>query len=93
MFSVDVIDVQPMAERKLKLRFSDQQVGIVDVDSIVGEYSGVFSPLLDPGFFQQVRVNDDLGTIMWPNGADLCPDVLYAHATGRTRELLAFSEP
>jgi hypothetical protein len=30
----------------------------------------VFEPLrADPQFFRQVRVDDELGTIVWPNGA------------------------
>jgi hypothetical protein len=31
----------------------------------------------DPGYFNQVKVDDELGTIVWPNGADIDPDVLY----------------
>ena len=29
------------------------------------------------GFFAQVRVDDELGTVVWPNGADLDPLVLH----------------
>ncbi len=39
--------------------------------------------MLDDQFFQQVSVNPELGTVTWPNGADLCPDVLYSFATGK----------
>ena len=42
----------------------------------------VFEPLNDPGFFSQVRVDDDAGTIVWPNGADLDPLVLHSKVTG-----------
>ena len=27
--------------------------------------------------FRAVRVDEELGTIVWPNGADIDPDVLY----------------
>jgi hypothetical protein len=38
----------------------------------------VFAPLRDdPEVFRAMRVDDQLGTIVWPNGADICPDVLY----------------
>ena len=38
----------------------------------------VFEPLLnDPQVFRAMCVDEELGTIVWPNGADICPDVLY----------------
>jgi hypothetical protein len=43
-----------------------------------GELHGpVFEPLADPDFFAQVRVDNELGTVVWPNGADLDPLVLH----------------
>ncbi len=30
----------------------------------------------DSVVFRQVRVDPALGTLVWPNGADICPDVL-----------------
>jgi hypothetical protein len=48
----------------------------VDIAKLV-PFDGVFEPLNDPSFFRQVTVNPDVGTIVWPNGADLCPDTLY----------------
>ena len=37
----------------------------------------LFEPLrLDPDLFGQVKVDEELGTITWPNGADLVPDAL-----------------
>ncbi|HTB49677.1 MAG TPA: DUF2442 domain-containing protein [Solirubrobacteraceae bacterium] len=38
----------------------------------------VFAPLRDPKVFEQVTVDDELGTIAWPGGADLDPSVIYA---------------
>ena len=40
-------------------------------------FDGVFEPLASLDYFRQVHVEPDIGTIVWPNGADLCPDVLY----------------
>jgi hypothetical protein len=39
--------------------------------------------LKDGREFAKVRVDPELGTIVWPNGADLDPDVLYAEITGK----------
>jgi hypothetical protein len=40
-------------------------------------------PLENIEFFAQVAVDQEAGTLVWPNGVDLCPDVLYAEATGK----------
>lgn len=81
MFLQDVVTVEALPARRLKLTFADQRTGVVEVDAIVSQYTGVFAPLREPAFFAQAKVDAELGTVVWPNGADLCPDVLYAHAT------------
>jgi hypothetical protein len=68
---------------RIELTFSDGTHGVVDLAQRVVGRGGVFSPLENPQFFRQVRVDDELGTIVWPNGADICPDLLYAWATGQ----------
>jgi Protein of unknown function (DUF2442) len=37
----------------------------------------IFEPPTNSDFFAQVRVDDELGTVVWPNGADLDPLVLH----------------
>ena len=39
---------------------------------------GVFAALRDPAVFNSVRVSFD--TIQWANGADICPEVLFAES-------------
>ncbi len=78
----DVVSVEAKENYRVLLRFEDGATGIVDVAELV-EFSGVFEPLREQGYFEQVRIEPDLGTIVWPNGADLDPVVLYAHATGQ----------
>jgi hypothetical protein len=77
---VDVVYAEPMAPRNLLVRFSDGVVATLDLDRIIKTYIGVFAPLLDDEYFKQVRVDADLGTVVWPNGADLAPEVLHAIA-------------
>lgn len=67
---------------QLYLTFEDGIQGIVDIAQLT-EFTGVFEPLADSAYFAQVAVNPDLGTIYWPNGADLDPDVLYSLVTGQ----------
>jgi hypothetical protein len=42
----------------------------------------IFAPLKELSYFTQVRVNSEVGTVVWLNGADLDPDVLYAVIAG-----------
>lgn len=60
--------------------------GDLDLARLI-EFRGVFEPLADPHEFAKVRVDPELGTIAWPNGADLDPDVLYAEVTGQPIDL------
>lgn len=64
------------------LRFEDGVVGEIDMADLVS-FDGVFAPLRDERRFAEVQVNVDLGTINWPRGPDLDPDVLYARVTGK----------
>jgi hypothetical protein len=45
-----------------------------------GRVGPMFEPLCDVNYFAQVVVDEELGTIVWPNGADLAPDVLHEQA-------------
>lgn len=77
----DIVEVWPLDDYQLRLRFDDGVEGVVDVAKMVC-FEGVFAPLLDRAKFLEVRVNSEIGTICWPSGADLDQDVLYAHVTG-----------
>ncbi len=72
----DVIAVEPIGDYRLVLTFEGGERRVADMAAIA-TFDGVFAPLKDPDFFRQVKVNPDVGTIVWPNGADVCPDVLY----------------
>ncbi|RIK69404.1 MAG: DUF2442 domain-containing protein [Planctomycetota bacterium] len=72
----DVIGVEPIGDYRLALVSEDGERREVDVSTIV-TLDGVFEPLRDPSYFRRVRVDPDAGTIVWPNGADICPDVLH----------------
>jgi hypothetical protein len=76
---VRISSVRPLTGHLVELRFTDGLVAALDL----GPYlrGPVFDPVRDePALFRAVRVDEGLGTIVWPNGADLDPDVLYARA-------------
>ncbi len=83
MFLIDVVDVKPLDGHNLELTFKDGLRAVVNMDQVIKRFDGVFAPLNDPEYFRQVRVEPEFGTIVWPNGADVCPDVLYSYASGK----------
>ncbi len=83
----DIIKVKPLENYRLYLRFEDDVEGEIDVTGLI-DFVGVFAPLRNHEYFIQVRVNPELGTICWPNQADLDPDVLYSIVTGQPLPLL-----
>jgi hypothetical protein len=78
----DIIEVRPAGGTRLFLRFDDGAAGELDLATII-RFEGVFAALRDPAVFAKVRVDPEIGTVVWPNGADLCPDVLHARLTGQ----------
>jgi hypothetical protein len=68
--------VEPLTGLSVRLEFTDGLVRDVDLAPLLR--GPVFQQVRDDrGYFEQVRVNGATGTIEWPNGADLDPDVLY----------------
>jgi hypothetical protein len=68
----------PLDPYVVRVVFTDGEVRDVDVEPLLDGV--VFEALRDPTFFQHVAVDEYGETIVWPNGADLDPDVLYGIA-------------
>jgi hypothetical protein len=68
--------VEPLDGFVLRLSFTDGTEREIDLG---GELWGpIFEPLrADRELFRRVRVDEELGTIVWPNGADMDPAVLH----------------
>ena len=60
---------------KITLTFNDNKTKTVNLESYLDK--GIFLPLRDFAYFNKVHLNKEAGTIVWPNEADFCPDVLY----------------
>ncbi len=82
----DIVEAHALAGHRLHVRFEDGVEGEVDLSELV-EFTGVFAVLRDLEEMRRVTVNHELGTVCWPNGADLDPDVVYAHVTGQEIQL------
>lgn len=70
-----VVAVRVLHPYLLEVTFADGERRRVDFEPFLG--GEVFHPLRDPAFFARVAVDAELGTIVWPNGADLAPEFLY----------------
>jgi hypothetical protein len=67
--------VEPLDGYMLRLSFNDGTSRVVDLEPEL--WGPIFEPLRDESAFRQVAVDRELGTIVWPNGADMDPDVLH----------------
>lgn len=67
-------------EYRIHLMFEDGTAGEIDLsDELWGE---MFEPLRDPDRFSAFRVDPELNTLVWPNGADLAPEFLFERVAG-----------
>jgi hypothetical protein len=83
----DITSVRSAGGYRLELTFADCTHGEVDVASLIS-FRGIFEALRDPAEFASVSVDPEAGTVVWPNGADLDPLVLYSAVTNRSIESL-----
>lgn len=59
----------------LNIRFDDGTRRTIDFRPVLrGE---LYGPLRDVGMFQQVTIDPDAHTLVWPNGADFDPATLH----------------
>jgi hypothetical protein len=73
---VHVTSVEPLGGHRLHLTFEDGSEGELDLSG--WHWHGIFEPLADAAYFATVRLDKELGTIVWPNGADIAPETLHA---------------
>jgi hypothetical protein len=75
MVLVDVLSVRILHGFVVELAFDDDTVRTVDLEPLL--VGPIFDPVRrDPDLFRSVRVDAETGTIAWPNGADIDPQVL-----------------
>jgi hypothetical protein len=70
-----VIFFEIQAPYTLRVCFDDDTEQIIDFQAILeGE---LFGPLRDVFLFNQVRIDPEVHTLVWPNGADFDPATLH----------------
>lgn len=71
----DITEAHVLRHGRLRLTFGDGLTG--DVDVLDRMHGRVFEHARTPAGFQEVTVDAESGTVVWPGGADLAPDTLY----------------
>jgi hypothetical protein len=70
-----VTDAEPLDGYRLRVKFNDGLVRDIDCSFLLHGTLG--EPLRDPGYFRQVRVDEEARTVVWPNGLDPAPELLH----------------
>jgi hypothetical protein len=74
---IKVIAVRAVRPYLLDVSFTDGTCRRVDVQALL--WGEMFEPLRDPETFMQARFDPEVGTVTWPNEADIAPEYLHAH--------------
>ena len=70
-----VVSFQKVAAFTLCVQFDDGTSQIIDFRPVLqGE---LYSPLQESTLFDQVRIDPEVHTLVWPNGADFDPAILH----------------
>jgi hypothetical protein len=59
----------------LRVEFDDQTEQTIDFKPVLG--GELFGPLRDLSLFNQVQIDPEVRTLVWPNGADFDPETLH----------------
>ena len=78
------MDAKYVGDYRVEVAFNDGRKGVADLfEALRGP---VFEPLKDKALFSQFKVDRELDTLAWPNGADLAPEYIYFQAFKNDKE-------
>jgi Protein of unknown function (DUF2442) len=70
-----VVSFEIVAPYRLHIEFDDATSQVIDFQPILeGE---LYGPLRDLSLFNQVKIEPEVRTLVWPNGADFDPAILH----------------
>jgi hypothetical protein len=70
-----VTSFQKVAQFILRVDFNDGTSQIIDFRPVLK--GDLYGPLQDPSIFDHVRLDNEVHTLVWPNGADFDPTILH----------------
>jgi hypothetical protein len=71
----DVVDFRIIGPNTLLVKFDDNTEQLINFEPVL--YGEVFGALRDLQLFNQVRLDPEVATLVWPNGADFDPWTLH----------------
>ncbi len=77
----DVVSASYKGGYRIEVTFDDGKRGVVDFSKYLDK-GGVFDRFKDVNFFENFKVNEELGVLTWRDEIDVAPEALYAEATG-----------
>ena len=81
---VGVVDFEIVGPYTLSVTFDDGTSQTIDFEPVL--YGYYFAPLRDRRVFNQVRLDPEVHTLVWPNDADFDPATLYNWNRGEGAE-------
>ncbi len=73
---VRIKSIEPVRDFIVSVTFADETEREINLEPYL--YGKVFEEIRrNPNVFQAMKIDERMGTIVWENGADIDPDVLY----------------
>ncbi len=74
-------EIKEVNNFELLLLFNNNEIRKVNLEPKLIEWTtspqSKFGQLLNLSFFKTIRLDSEMETVVWDNGIDLCPNVLY----------------
>ena len=84
---IRVREFEIVDEYTLRVEFDDGQERTINFEPVL--YGYYYGPLRDLDLFNQVYIDEEIHTLVWPNEADFDPATLYNWHQGEGAELAA----
>jgi hypothetical protein len=82
---IKITDFEIIEPYTLRLTFEDGAKRTINFEPVL--YGHYYGPLRDLRLFNQVEIDQEIHTLVWPNGADFDPATLYNWYKGDGQEL------
>ncbi len=70
-----ITNARHIEKYKVEVSFNNGRKGVADLSNALK--GPMFEPLKNISEFSALKLDEELETIVWPNGADLAPEYLY----------------